>query len=59
MSQDDAARFMGVDEQTLIAWEFGTIPLKKQTRKITEFLGYHIKMGLKYLNLYIIPLIGG
>jgi len=41
MTQDDAARFMGVDEQTFIAWEFGTIPLKKQTPKITEFLGYN------------------
>jgi DNA-binding XRE family transcriptional regulator len=40
MDQEDVATFLGIDIHTLIAWEHGTVPLKRQTPKIVEFLGY-------------------
>jgi DNA-binding transcriptional regulator YiaG len=46
MSQDDVATFFEVDIQTLIAWEFGTVPMKRQTPKLIDFLGYNPYEGI-------------
>jgi len=41
MTEDDIAALLGVEAQTIHAWEFGTrVPLPKQTSKLIGFLGY-------------------
>jgi DNA-binding transcriptional regulator YiaG len=40
MSQDDVATLLWVEVHTVIAWEHGVVPLRKQNPKLIEFLGY-------------------